>query len=535
MQVFTVAQMRAFDEAAAAALPAAVLMENAALRVVELVEAKFSPLGQCNVVVTCGKGNNGGDGLAIARHLAHLKPRHLLVLVPDAKQLGEGAAAQWKAFAEMPETEQIAVWHYPADVVAHDLANRVRGCDLWIDALLGTGATGPLRAPYAELIAGMATVPSVVAVDLVSGLDADTGAAPEGSNLRRAQYSVTFEGPRRGHLAREGLELSGEVWVGGLGSPFPAPDSGCRVVNRARASSLAVALHRPLDSNKGKAGRVLIVGGSVGMTGAPVLAATAALRVGAGLCIGALPAPAQPLFAEGCIEATSHALSCDPQGQLTKASADEVAALWDNVQVVALGPGLSRGEEALRLARYIVAHCPAPLVVDADGLYALNHDVPAVVGRSAPTLLTPHPGEMGHLMGLTPGEVNADRFGVAAACSAKYRAWVVLKGSRTVISSPDGELFVNLTGNSGMATGGAGDVLTGTLAGLLGQLKEPGAAMQLAVYVHGLAGDLAFEKLGIGLTAGDIVDHLPRALDLVQQPPAEDSTTCINGRLRRLV
>ena len=254
------------------------------------------------------------------------------------------------------------------------------------------------------------------------------------------------------------------------------------------------------------------------------------MATGAGLVAAAVPEKVLPIFAASVLEAVAHPLPNDESGHITSHAAPDVAALSDGVQVVALGPGLGRTDEAFEFARRIVRDCPVPLIIDADALHALPTIADEVKARAAPTILTPHPGEMGVLMDSNAKTVNDARFETVAACAQKYGATVVLKGARSLVCDSAGEIWVNLTGNAGMATGGAGDVLTGTIAGLLAQLKDADNATKLGVYLHGLAGDLAARTRGNGLVAGDIAAHLPAALLEIDAREVER----INGRLRKL-
>ena len=266
------------------------------------------------------------------------------------------------------------------------------------------------------------------------------------------------------------------------------------------------------------------------MSGSICLASKAALATGAGLVAAAVPEKVLPIFAACVLEAVSHPLPNDDSGHLCSHGVDAVAALWEQMQVVALGPGLGRTDEAFEFARRIARECPVPLVIDADALHALPAIAEDVKARRAPTILTPHPGEMGVLMDTHAKTVNDARFETVAACAQKYGATVVLKGARTLVCDSEGEIWVNLTGNPGMATGGAGDVLTGTIAGLLAQLKDADDATKLGVYLHGMAGDLAAQTRGNGLVAGDIAAHLPAALLEIEAREVQR----INGRLRKL-
>jgi NAD(P)H-hydrate epimerase len=238
------------------------------------------------------------------------------------------------------------------------------------------------------------------------------------------------------------------------------------------------------------------------MSGAPTLASKAALRVGAGLCITCLPDKVLPMFASAFAEATSHPLSCDDEGRLLPPAADAVLEYSKGANVLAIGPGLSRSPGALDFARRLISETPLPVVVDADALYALRAIEQQVQAREADTILTPHPGEMGELMQMSVADVQNDRLAVALACAQKFNALVVLKGARSIVALPNGRTFFNLTGNAGMATGGSGDVLTGTIAGLLAQTKDAEQATLLGVYLHGLAGDIEYSTKSNGLIAG---------------------------------
>jgi NAD(P)H-hydrate epimerase len=370
---------------------------------------------------------------------------------------------------------------------------------------------------------------TVVAVDLPSGLNADTGRAAQ--RVRRAHYTVTFAAPKHGMFLGKGPETCGEIWVGDIGTSVglmidAETDSEC--ITREMAHRQLP--RRSLDAHKGDAGRVVVCGGSYGMSGAPTLASKAALRVGAGLCITCLPDKVLPMFASAFAEATSHPLACDDEGHLLPPAADAVLEHSKGADVLAIGPGLSRSPSALDFARRLISETPLPVVADADALYALRAIEQQVQAREADTILTPHPGEMGELMQMSVADVQNDRLAVALACAQKFNALVVLKGARSIVALPDGRTFFNLTGNAGMATGGSGDVLTGTIAGLLAQLKDVENATLLGVYLHGLAGDIVYSTKGNGLIAGDIAEALPRAI-LQLQEPDEPSP---NGRLRKL-
>ena len=538
MKVFTPEQMRAFDQTATIeySIPSIVLMENAALRVVEWLEWKFAPLRDKKVVVLCGKGNNGGDGFVIARHLIASGCK-VKVHLPFEEEI--------KASANSDITTNYEALCYAVTRLTEDQSkNRLalitaktvgdfENADVAVDAIFGTGFRNNIPEKIESIFVLLETPRTpIVAVDIPSALNAQTGEADE--LIIKADFTVTFAAPKTGMLLRDGIENCGEIWVGSIGTTWkqvehPPIEIDCEAITRETAHNLLP--HRSVDAHKGTAGRVIICGGSRGMSGAPALASTAALRVGAGLCIACVPDRVLDAFSSNILEATSHALPCDDEGRLVESAADKMPDIWHAANVVALGPGLSRSEGALDFARRVVRECHLPLIIDADALYALRAIADDVKGRTAPTILTPHPGEMAELMESDAKTVNENRLEIAVECAQKYNAFVVLKGARSVVAAPNGQTWFNLSGNAGMATGGSGDALTGTIAGLLAQLKDALDATLLGVYLHGLAGDIEYSKRGNGLIAHDIADALPLAiLDLQNRPEAQS----INARLKKL-
>ncbi len=531
MKVFTAQQMRDFDRAAIEdyGIPSIVLMENAALRVVEFLEAKFAPLSEKKIVILCGKGNNGGDGLAIARHLSNSvgEMGEVRVVALNFGKM-EGDANANLTMVRNDEFIRVDDFGNLNNGDPFTIPTFFLGTDIILDAVYGTGFRLPLPPEVAELLELKTYGKTRIAIDLPSGLNSDTG---EASPQTEADYTITFAAPKRGMFAREGIEKCGEIWVGDIGSSptqMEETQTGAQTLDLQTAKNLLP--RRNADAHKGDAGRALLVGGSFGMSGSICLASRAALATGAGLVSAAVPREVLPIFAASVLEAVAHPLPNDENGHILSEAAQDVAGVWKNVQVVALGPGLGRTPQAFEFARRVARDCPVPLVIDADALHALPAIADEVKARAQPTILTPHPGEMGVLMDSDAQAVNDARFETVAACAQKYGAVVVLKGARSLVCDSDGEIWVNLTGNAGMATGGAGDVLTGTIAGLLAQLKDADAATKLSVYLHGLAGDIAYRSRGNGLVAGDIAAHLPAALLEVQSREVER----INGRLRKL-
>ncbi|BCM91529.1 bifunctional NAD(P)H-hydrate repair enzyme Nnr [Abditibacteriota bacterium] len=533
VKVFTSEQMRAFDRAAIERyhLSSLVLMENAALRVVEWLEARFGSLVGKSVVIVCGKGNNGGDGLAIARHLIGAGGVVDVVLLGADDELRGDAAYQLFALQNGTSSREAghAFLHFELSKNPALLSEMHPSFDIGLDAMFGTGFCGSARPGFAEGWELLHRAKHIVAVDVVSGLNADTGQSVEGTS--KVEATVTFVAPKRGHFLRDALDLNGELWVGDIGTlPHQMDETAtdCTTLDTPTVQKLLPRRH--LDAHKGDAGRVLIIGGSVGLSGAVTLASRASLEIGCGLCLAALPRPILDSFCAACLEATTLPLQSDERGALVPEALDDLVNAWDKMNCVALGPGIGRSDGAQELAHRVVRDCPAPLLVDADALHVLPSIEGEVASRKAPTILTPHPGEMGVLMDTDAHTVNDNRFEMATGCAQKYNAFVVLKGARTLIAAPDGRVWVNLSGNPGMATGGAGDVLSGTIAGLCAQLKDALVAAQCGVFLHGLAGDLAFASKGCGLVAGDIAAHLGAALVEVDKRELET----LSARLRRL-
>jgi hydroxyethylthiazole kinase-like uncharacterized protein yjeF len=535
MKIFTAEQMRAFDREAVEkyGVPSIVLMENAALRVVEFLEGKFAPLREKRVVVLCGKGNNGGDGFAIARHLeGHCASLQVLAVGPE--ELKGDARINFEILQKggcHVRTDFLGSWSSTAHY------------DVVVDALTGTGFSGVVREELVDafqyLHRASASRMRIVAVDIPSALNADTGeAAPE---ARRSHFTVTFAAPKRGMFVRDGVGKCGEVWIGDIGSDFSQMDeqsTGCELISHAFAHRARP--QRSRDAHKGVAGRVLVIGGSRGMSGAVALAARASLQIGAGLCLAAVPDAILDTVASSVLEATTHPLLCDDRGALTEGAVEDLRERWGEMQAVAIGPGTGRAPSTWELVRAVVRECPVPIIVDADALHALPAIADEVKSRVAPTILTPHPGEMGVLLGTSARQVEADRFVAVEECANTYNAVTVLKGACSLVRVPDALshtdsastcTWVNPTGNPGMATGGSGDVLTGAIAGLLAQTRDAQKATLLGVYLHGLAGDIAYRTRGDGLVAGDIAAHLPLALCELETLEVES----INPRLRKLM
>ena len=515
LPVFTAEEMRRLDRRAIAELgiPGVTLMENAGASAAREILSAFGPLRGGKVVVLCGKGNNGGDGFVVARHLLRGRARVRVFLLGAAREVKGDAAVK---LGELRRARGAQVTLVIGAGGFKEVEGALAGADLIVDGLLGTGLTGPAEGLVARAIGAInASGRPVVALDLPSGLSSDTGALL-GPTVA-ATLTTTFAGWKRGLLLYPGAAHAGRVRVIPIGIP-PAEISRGITVFLLEPSDIRPLLQpRAPDAHKGSFGHLLVVAGSVGKTGAAALAGRAGLRSGAGLVTIACPASQQPIVASLGMETMTESLPETPAQSLALKAKDRLHDLVGRVEAVALGPGISLDPETQSLARELVAEVGRPMVVDADGLSALAGQLDLLTRAPAPRCLTPHPGEMARMLGMTVAEVQANRIEIVRDFCQRYGVFVVLKGAHTVIGDPMGNVFLNPTGNPGMASGGSGDVLTGMVGAFLSRRMGPGEALQAAVYLHGLAGDLARDDKGEdGLIAGDILEAIPAAILTVQ-------------------
>jgi ADP-dependent NAD(P)H-hydrate dehydratase / NAD(P)H-hydrate epimerase len=511
MKILTAAEMGATDRRTAEEFRVSLhtLMENAGAAVAKFCLAQYPDAE--HVVVLCGKGNNGGDGLVAARHLAQEGRSITIALLGRATDVKAGEAADALARLRL-ETPHSAL-HEIAD--ASELTPLLAHCDLLIDAVVGTGFQPPLRglAASARDTVNASNVP-VVAVDLPSGWDADS-TAQNADGAFRADAVVTFTAPKMAHIFGHLTTATfGPVVVAPIGSPLEAVQSGSGLT-WAGASKSITEQPRDVNSNKGKFGHVLVVGGSYGTAGAPSMASLAAMRTGAGLVTAAVPDSIVTLVGGVAPELMVRPLLQGPEGAVTleNLADDRLSNLLERMTVVAVGPGLSQKGEASAFARELVAKTTVPIVIDADALNAFDSRASLLDGAGRTLVLTPHPGEMARLAGQTVKEVEADRIGLARRFATEHKLTLVLKGWRTLIAHPDGSIAVNTSGNPAMAKGGSGDILTGIVAAMLAQFPEDVArAVEAAVYLHGLAGDVAAHAADEHtVLATDTVHHLSDA------------------------
>lgn len=529
MKILTSAEMRETDRRTAEDFGVSLesLMERAGEAVARFCGEVYPEAKR--VVVVCGRGNNGGDGLVAARYLRRAREVRVLLL-PGSELKGEAAGAMERLRSEAAEVE---VRELSEGATGGEMGEALRWAELVVDAVLGTGFKPPLRGvavAVRDSTDGLKT--PVVAVDLPSGWNADAvtqhASEGEGGGAFRADAVVTFTAPKMAHVfghLTQGRTF-GPVAVAEIGSPEEAIESEGGLTWTGGSKAMAER-PRNINSNKGKYGHLLVVGGSYGKAGAPSMSSLAALRTGAGLVTAAVPDGILNTVALVTPELMMATLKQGPEGaaSLKNLETEALARLMKGITVLAIGPGLSTDGEASEFARGLAEKTTVPLVMDADALNAyagrseLLRGLSGVAVGGAVTrtvVLTPHPGEMGRLLGMTVKEVEADRVGLARRFATEHGVTLVLKGWRTLVAHPDGRVAVNTTGNPGMAKGGSGDILTGVVGAMLAQFPERVAeAVEAAVYLHGLAADIAVGGSdGVDehtLLATDTVAHLSAA------------------------
>ena len=499
MKVLTAAEMREVDRRTIeGGFPGIVLMENAGQRVVEFLAERFAPLSAQRIAILCGKGNNGGDGMVVARQLfTRFRPEALhVVLVADPRELKGDAATQYR---------MLEICGCP---VVRDIPAAARNVTLVIDALLGTGITGPATGAMLDAIREINTgfpLAKVVAVDIPSGMPSDSG-EPLGEFVR-ADATVTFTSPKAGLVQPPNCDHVGELIVGAIGSPESLfEDAKLSVVEPAMFRALLAP--RAPSGHKGTYGHVLVIGGSRGKTGAPSMSGMAALRAGAGLVTVASAESAIPQIASHAPELMTEPLAETPQGSIAlNASLEPIAK---GMTVIAMGPGLGRQPGIKELVTAAVDAFEQPMVIDADALVGQFSIRPDRI-----RVLTPHPGEMSRLTGKPIAEIQKSRIETAREYATAQHVTIVLKGQRTVMAFADGRVWINPTGTPALGTGGTGDVLTGMISGFLAQFpKQPDEAVAAAVYLGGLAAEIGAREVGEKcFIATDILKFLPNAME----------------------
>ena len=502
MKLVTADEMRSIEEAHLKNTGGSIdeLMTKAGGAVAAKALGLVSP--RAAIVIFCGKGNNGGDGFVAARLL---QQRGYAV---RAVKMAEDSAYAGPAAGALAAARH-------AGVPVEDYESRDIGpAELIIDALLGFGLKGPLRGSLAEAVEKINNSPAtVLSVDVPTGVDSDEGSVAGAAVM--ADHTLTFTAPKRGLYLLPGAEYAGEVELADIGISGELVDSlgEVHVIDKPFSSRLMPRLLK--SGHKKSSGRVLMVAGSAGMTGAAALAAAAAMRGGAGLCVLVVPESLNDIMEIKLTEVMTVAAPETASRCLDLKAAELILGMEEQFDSLALGPGLGRHPETLKLVLELVRRSSLPMVLDADGLYAVSKEPQILRGRTPDTIITPHSGELGRLLGLAAETIESDRLGVAARAAEELAVTVVLKGYHSIVAG-EGFLGMCQSGNPGMATAGAGDVLTGVIAALAARGLAGVEASAAAVYAHGLAGDLAAADNSLLATvAGDLLDYLPRAYKLL--------------------
>jgi NAD(P)H-hydrate epimerase len=504
MKIATAAEIREIDRLSTEkyGIPSLLLMENAGMRVVEVLERRFPKLKEKVIGILCGKGNNGGDGFVVARQLIQNGCFPFVYVFAKESDIQGDAKTNYDILK--------AIGHPPTIILDENEWSKQQGricnADIIVDGLLGTGVTKPVEGLYKAVIETRFPRAAIVSIDVPSGLVADK-AVPAGPSFK-ADLTVTFSALKPCLVLPPSCERTGDVVVANIGNPRILLESGALKLNLIDPVNFTAARRpRDKDTHKGTFGRVLIVGGSGGKSGAAAMAGHAALRAGAGLVTVATAVSARPLIAASMPELMTEALEETDEGTIANQS---IPAIMDGKTVIGIGPGMTTHPETAAFVRSLVDASPVPVVIDADGLNAFVGRKNELRGGKRPVVITPHPGEMSRLIERSV----EDRVRDARDFAMTGNVHIVLKGYRTVIGVPDGSVYINPTGNPGMATAGTGDVLTGLIVGILAQ-EDLGTFVErlcLAVYLHGLAGDLAAREIGEeSMIATDILRFLPRA------------------------
>lgn len=509
MRLLTAAQMRQLDQQTIeeTGIPAIVLMENAGRTTFQILRREF-PQVDDPVVVLAGRGNNGGDGFVVARYLANAGQDVVVLLLAEREQVHGEARIN----LEVLEQLSVPVREITTEAELREEIPLLQSAGLVIDALLGTGLASEVRGLFRLAIEVLNEILApVLAIDIPSGLSADTG-QPQGVAVA-ADVTVTYGWPKLGQILPPGRDFVGRLWQVDISIPPAAAEISA--ITLANAAELRPALpYRRRDSHKGNFGHLLVIAGSVGKTGAATLAGEAALRVGAGLVTVGVPASLNHILEMKLTEAMTLPLS-EAEGvqALGRRALEEIAAAVPGKTALALGPGLGTHHETINVVREVVRRSTLPVVLDADGLNAIAHDLESIIVSQGPIILTPHPGEMSRLLKCSTKEIQDNRLEVTLEVADKTGATVVLKGAQTIIADPNGRAMINTTGNPALAQGGSGDVLTGMIGGFLAQKVSPFAAACLGVFLHGLTADvLAASQGNCGILAGELLLELPEVI-----------------------
>jgi len=513
MKVSSVDEMRAMDKAAmdTYGIAESLLMENAGLAAYSVLHNEFGVTGK-TFLVFCGIGNNGGDGFVVARKIHSNGGLAKVFILGDPGKYTGSAKMNLDITATMPiEIRTID----SAASVSSDIAH----CDGIVDAIFGTGLAREVGGLYAEIIEAInASTKTVLSLDIPSGIHGDTGSIM--GTAIQADYTVSFGLPKRGNLLMPGCDLGGKLYVTHISFPpalYTAEDL------KVEINITPVLPGRYSDGHKGDFGETLFIAGAAGYYGAPYFAALSFLKAGGGYSRLASPEGITPFIANKGSEIVFLPQKQTPSGSISYENRDDLLEISDKMDMIVMGPGLSLNEETAELVRELAAKIEKPVLIDGDGITAVCKDLDIIRKRTAPTILTPHLGEMSRITGIPVHDIDEDKIRILQAAARELGAIIVLKGAHSLIGYPDGKVFINLSGNSGMATAGSGDVLTGTIAAMFGLGLDIFDAVRKGVYLHGVSGDLASVEIGEdGMTAQDILKYLPRAVMMDREGLLDD-------------
>ncbi len=518
MKILRADEMKEIDRRASNEylIPSIVLMENAGLRTTEKIVELLGGVCGRKIIILVGRGNNGGDGLVVARHLLNAGALVDVFMCADASQLSGDARINYEILVRMGGS--IYPLQQEADLQCFIMS--LLKTDMVLDAVYGIGFRGSLgefEAQLARLVNQSKSL--VLAVDIPSGLEADTGRV--NGEVFKADHTVTFALPKLGMILGNAREYVGQLTVADISIP-QALLADERFKLQMITEEMIKNHFRPrrLETHKGSYGHALIIGGSSGMSGAAVMTSWAALRCGAGLVTLALP---EKIMAAAQLvpEVMSRGLPSTPEGAISSEACPIIENLLGATAVCAVGPGMSRYEDGNAIVRTVLEKAGIPVLIDADGLNALQADIGILKDRQVPVVITPHPGEMARLTNLSVGEIQHERIATSGYYAREWGVTIVLKGNNTIVAHPSGQVYVNMTGNPGMATAGSGDVLSGIITGLIAQGLKPTDAAVAGVYLHGRAGDTASMHLGQrALTATDLIHNMGRVINELEMKSA---------------
>jgi len=509
--VVSVQRMREIDELATRryAIPSLLLMEQAGRSVVDEIELRYGSIAGLSMLIAAGKGNNGGDGFVTARHAAHRGAKVTVLIAGGKGEFRGDAKVNFEILQSIGDKRLTIVPSFEAG------ERSMQRYDFIVDAIFGTSFHGEAGGEQKKIIEWInAQVKStIVAIDVPSGLEADSGRS--GAAAVKADLTVTMAFPKPGLYLHQGPELAGAVSVADIHIPRELADEESSKIFLIEESDISRGLpKRPRNAHKHSVGKILVLAGSKGLTGAALLSSMSALKSGAGVVVLGIPSSVFAAVSRRTLEVMPFELPSTDEGTLASAASKAIDQKIRWADVVLAGPGLSRNPETMELVVRIVATMTKTLVLDADGLTAISADPHILRKRKCrDVILTPHLGEFSRLISLSVAEIEKDKINIARSFAQDHRVVLVLKGAPTIVAGPLGEIYINSTGNPGMATAGSGDVLGGIIAALAGQGNSPLDAAINGVYVHGRAGDIAREQIGeMGMIAGDLLQRVPAAL-----------------------